>query len=156
MIERILCAVDFSDAANEAFEYAKELAGKLAGELVLLHAFEVSANTGADGLHRPADPTVRIKLEAMQISSPQVHLSHLLHAGPAGEVICWVAQDRECDLIVMGTHGRTGLSHLLFGSNAEYVLRHARCPVLTIRKRAENESPLAEPTALPPPPPSYM
>ena len=155
MIERILCAVDFSDTSATAFEYAEELANSLAGELILLHAFDQAAPADG-GRPRPADPTVRIKLEAMQISSQQVHLFHVLKDGPAGEVICWVADDRNCDLIVMGTHGRTGISHLLFGSTAEYVLRHARCPVLTIRQRPDDEAPLKEPSITPPPPPKFM
>jgi universal stress protein A len=156
MIERILCAVDFSDTSEAALAYAANLAETLAGELVLLHAFDKPATTDARGVNRPADPTLRVKLETMQIPSRQVHLKHVLHAGPPGEVICWVAQDQTCDLIVMGTHGRTGLSHLLFGSTAEYVLRHARCPVLTIRKRPGDEAPLREPTVTPLPPPRYM
>ena len=156
MIERILCAVDFSDTSDAAFEYSMELADKLAGEMVLLHAFDKPATGDVRAAKRPADQTLRIKLETMQIPSRQVHLKHVLHAGPPGEVICWVAQDQQCDLIVMGTHGRTGLSHMLFGSTAEYVLRHARCPVLTIRKRPDEEAPLKEPTVMPLPPPKYM
>lgn len=156
MIERILCAVDFSEASEAAFEYAQGLADKLAGELVLLHAFDKPAPRESGGQTRPADGTVRIKLEAMQISSSQVHLIRVMHAGPAGKVICWAAEDKKCDLIVMGTHGRTGLSHLLFGSTAEYVLRHARCPVLTVRQHQANEPPLEEPTVVPLPPPEYL
>ena len=156
MIERILCAVDFSDTSDVAFKYAEGLAENLAGELVLLHAFDKPASADVRGTNRPADQTLRVKLETMQISSRQVHLKHVLHVGPPGEVICWVAQDMECDLIIMGTHGRTGLSHLLFGSTAEYVLQHARCPVLTIRQRPDNEPALKEPSAVPLPPPKYM
>ncbi len=156
MIERILCAVDFSEASQGAFEYARGLAGKLAGELVLLHAFDRPATTDLAGLNTPADSTLRDKLEAMRISSQQVHLSHVLQAGVPGEVICWVAQDRKCDLIVMGTHGRTGLAHMLFGSTAEYVLRHAHCPVLIVRQQSANEPPLARPEPPPLPTPPHL
>ena len=80
----------------------------------------------------------------------------VLHAGPPAEVICWLAQERKCDLIVMGTHGRSGLKHLLLGSVAELVLRNARCPVLTVRDRPANDPQLAEPKVLPLAPPRLM
>jgi universal stress protein A len=71
-------------------------------------------------------------------------------------VICWVAQEQQCDLVVLGSHGRTALAHLLLGSVAEYVLRHARCPVLTVRDRPAGEAPLAEPRVLPVPAPRFL
>ena len=80
----------------------------------------------------------------------------VLHAGPPGEVICWLAENLACDLIVMGTHGRTGLKHLLLGGVAEYVVRHARCPVLTVAEKPADEPPLVEPLALPPKAPIFM
>lgn len=79
-----------------------------------------------------------------------------MHAGPPGEVICWLAEESRCDLIVMGTHGRSGIRHLLQGSVAEYVVRHARCPVTVVRDSADRQSPLTEPRVLPPSPPAWM
>ena len=79
-----------------------------------------------------------------------------MHAGPPGEVICWMAQEQQCDLVVLGSHGRAALAHLLLGSVAEYVLRHARCPVLTVRDRPADEPPLAEPRVLPVPAPRFL
>ena len=81
--------------------------------------------------------------------SKGVRVQHIAHGGPPGAVICWVAQKQQCDQIVMGTHGRTGLMHLVLGSVADYVIRHARCPVLTVRQREANEQPLKEPVGLP-------
>ncbi|MBM4005181.1 MAG: universal stress protein [Planctomycetes bacterium] len=78
------------------------------------------------------------------------------HHFPPGKAICWFAESEQCDMIVMGTHGRTGLSHLLFGSIAEYVMRHARCPVVTVRERPSFGEPLQEPLARPLPPPRFM
>lgn len=156
MIERILCAVDFSEASDNAFQYAADLADTLAGKLTLVHAFEMPLAADEPGMQDPLDTTLRGKLESMKIDSPQVHLKHVMQGGPAGEVICWVAQEENCDLIVMGTHGRSGLTHLIFGSVAEYVLRNSRCPVLTIRQRPENEPRLEKPIPIPPAPPTFM
>ena len=79
-----------------------------------------------------------------------------MHVGEPGEVICWLAEQQACDLIVMGTHGRQGLLHLLMGSVAEYVMRHARCPVVTVRLLPEKQPPLKEPLVLPLPAPRLM
>lgn len=155
-ISHILCPVDFSETSMKAVRYAERLAESTGAELVLLHSFDVPASYDAAGQTEPADAQEKKQLEGLTVETPYVEVSRLLHAGPPGEVICWVAQERKCDLIVMGTHGRGGLKHLLFGSVAEYVLRHARCPVLTVRDRAENEPPLKEPLVLPPKAPRYM
>ncbi|HEY4259396.1 MAG TPA: universal stress protein, partial [Schlesneria sp.] len=77
-------------------------------------------------------------------------------AGEAGEVICWLAQQHQCDIIIMGTHGTHALHHMIFGSAAEHVLQHARCPVLTIRDRPANKPPLEQPLVVPIKAPRYM
>jgi nucleotide-binding universal stress UspA family protein len=68
--------------------------------------------------------------------------------GTPGAAIVTAARDSNADLIVMGTHGRTGISRLLLGSVAEYVLRHAQCPVLTIKPGTSQHLSQDEPTAL--------
>ena len=151
--QRILCPLDFSERSEHAFRYAEELATQLEAELIIAHAFDRPATMDFPGQTTPANQALREKLESVESTLP---LERLLHAGPPGEVICWLAQENNCDLIVMGTHGRTGLGHVLFGSVAEYVLQHARCPVLTIRLRAENEPRLREPRVLPLPAPRMM
>ena len=92
----------------------------------------------------------------MLLTVPDDRVTRVLHAGPAGEVICWMAEHRKCDVIVIGTHGRTGLTHLLLGSVTEYVMRHARCPVVTVRDRPADEQPLPEPLVLPPKAPRFL
>lgn len=154
--QRILCPVDFSETSNKALQYAEWLAGSAGAEVVVLHAFELPASYDYPGQTRPTDPALRQRLESLLPGSPRVKFHHVLHAGNPGEVICWLAEDRKCDLIVMGTHGRTGLLHLLVGSIAEHVLRHARCPVLVVRNRPEDEPPLREPIVQPPGPPRLM
>lgn len=155
-IQRILCPVDFSETSDKAFAAADRLAHRLGAELVVLHAFDYPEQLTVAAQERPLDPTLRPKLEAMRSAFPNVSIKYLLHAGPPGEVICWIGQSQQCDLIVMGTHGRTGLMHLLMGSVAEYVVQHARSPVLTIRNRPADEPPLKEPLVLPVPPPRFM
>jgi nucleotide-binding universal stress UspA family protein len=133
-----------------ALRYAEKLVTETQAELVLAHAFGRPASWDHDGQLHPESKALEDRVQQVACSVP---CERILHAGPPGEVICWLAQENDCDLIVMGTHGRSGLKHLLFGSTAEYVLQHARCPVLTIRERPENEPPLSEPIVLPLPGP---
>ena len=76
---------------------------------------------------------VRVKLQELVPDTIKGEWEAKVVAGKAAEVILETAQDQDVDLIVMGTHGRTGLRHALLGSVAEAVMRHARCPVLMIR-----------------------
>lgn len=144
--QRILCPIDFSEASISALRYAEELAGKLNAELVVAHAFKYPSSWSSDGQTEPSSDEVKAQMEAVECGVP---FSRLMHAGPPGPVICWLAQEKECTLIVMSTRGRTGLKHLLLGSTAEYVLQHAPCPVLTTRKREQDEPRLEEPIVLP-------
>jgi universal stress protein A len=154
--QRILCPIDFSGTSEKALRYAERLAAAAEAEIVLVHAFDAPQSYDLAGQTRPADSTLKSRFEQIRPASPQVKFTHVLHAGVPGEVICWLAQDRNCDLIVIGTHGHSGLKHLLLGSVAEYVVRHARCPVLTVRDRPADEARLDEPMVLPLPPPRLM
>jgi universal stress protein A len=155
-LQRILCPVDFSPLSAKALAYAERLAAGTGAELVLAHAFDIPASHTYDDVQNPADPTIRTQFEELPLTSPNPKVVRVLHAGPPGDVICWLAENRCCDLIVMGTHGRTGLKHLLLGSVVEHVVRHARCPVLTIADKSTDEPPLPEPLALPPKAPRFM
>lgn len=156
LIHRILCPVDFSSASTHALRYAERLAAQTGSDLVLVHAFDRPKTYDGPGQKTPADPHVKEKLDAVEVAASGVQVSRILHAGEPGEVIPWVAQEENCDVIVMGTHGRSALAHMLLGSVSEHVLRHARCPVLMIRERPDTESPLAEPRVERLPPPSLM
>lgn len=156
-IQHILCPTDFSDTAQKAVKYAEQLAIDAGAQLTLMHSFDTPLTWSIADQTHPRDPNLEKQLDSVLADSPHAARIHRLqHAGSSGQVICWMAQDRGCDLIVMGTHGRTGLSHLLFGSVAEYVLRHARCPVVTIRDRDPKEPPLEQPIAMPHPIPVSM
>ncbi|MCA9216168.1 MAG: universal stress protein [Planctomycetales bacterium] len=148
-IRRILFPTDFSPAASAAFEYAERLAAATGAGLLVLHVPQDSATVGP---LNNVDGEKKRQLEAVQSQLPDVDIERTFYAGSPGEVICWIAQERRCDQIVMGTHGRTGLINLLMGSVAEYVVRHARCPVLTVPSRPRGEAPLKDPAIDFPPP----
>ena len=153
MISRILCPLDFSEASMAAFRYAEELALATDSGLIIAHAFDRPSSL--DGAHQnePADESIKQQLLEVESTLP---IERFLHAGSPGEVICWLADDQQCDLIIMGTHGRSGLKHMLFGSVAEYVLKHAHCPVMTIRMRPTSERDHEEPMVVPLPAPRFM
>ena len=156
LFQRVLCPVDFSETSTKALLFAERLVRETGAELVLLHAFDVPASYDAAGQYEPARQEIKRQFDELTPLHPEIKLDRILHAGPAGEVICWLAQDQHCDLIVMGTHGRTGLRHLLLGSVAEYVLRHSHCPVTTVRNAPALETPFAEPHVMPVPAPPFM
>jgi universal stress protein A len=144
-ITRILVPVDFSPHAERAFRYATTLAHRLGAKLALLHVVVDPFATGAWGaeVYVPNVP----ELLANLISDAERQLATLKESaaalglavetavitGSPANVIVEHAKDGGFDLIVMGTHGRTGLSHAVMGSIAERIVRTAPCPVLTIR-----------------------
>ena len=152
-IRPILFPTDFSEASKHAFDYAQRLAAKTGANLIVLHAFVIPDVWGTGGKPEEVDEQTKQKLREIEPTLEGVHVEYFAHGGAPGEVICWLAQERDCDQIVMGTHGHTGLKHLLLGSVAEYVVRHAPCPVLTVRQRSDHEKPLKEPTVYLPMPP---
>ncbi|MCA9157938.1 MAG: universal stress protein [Planctomycetales bacterium] len=141
-IRRILLATDFSPPANAAVEYAERLAACTGASLLVL---TIRQRLGSDPTSDESDDQMQRMFEEMCARVPGVPVEQLVLGGSPGEVICWVAQEKACDQIVMGTHGRTGILNLLMGSTAEYVVRHARCPVLTVPSRSNTEEPLKEP-----------
>jgi universal stress protein A len=141
---KILCPIDFSAGSREALRVATELARGSDGELVLLHAWQAPYVYGPDTAY-PAEYFVESKrhaeldlaswrTEAEKLGARRV-VTSLVTGAPWHEVVETAKQDHTFDLIVMGTHGRTGLKHVLLGSVAEKVVRHAPCPVLVTRIR---------------------
>jgi nucleotide-binding universal stress UspA family protein len=139
---KILCAVDFSDPSENAMDMAAAMRGK---EITLLHTIEISMPYGADPF--PAvylrDMKERAEEELEREASDlhrlaEVPIKTVLREGRAQhEIIRLLEEDREFDLVVVGSHGRTGLKRALIGSVAEAVVRHARCPVLVARSRRQ-------------------
>lgn len=153
-IRRILFATDFSPASVSAFAHAERWAAATGAELLVVHALGVTDFWGTGGDQARVDEETQEKLRAVKPNLPGLRIEHITHRGRPGEVICWLAQDRVCDLIVMGTHGLTGFAHLVLGSVAEHVVRYARCPVLTIRLPSEKDQTLEEPEVIPSIPPA--
>ena len=141
-IRRILFPTDFSPAASAAFDYAERLAASTGAELLVLH---VQQDLPTVGPVCDVDRKTTRQLHAVKSSFPELKIEYVVYSGAPGEAICWVAQERRCDQIVMGTHGRTALINLLMGSVAEHVVRHARCPVLTVPSRPRSERRLSDP-----------
>ena len=144
--KRICCPIDFSDASRAAMEVAADLARRNAGELTLLHAYPIPGYTFPDGsvvaspkmMQDLADQAARHldewRAEAEKLGAPRV--AALTAVGePAAEIVA-LAAEQKFELLVLGTHGRTGLEHALMGSVAERVVRRARCPVLTVHPAA--------------------
>jgi nucleotide-binding universal stress UspA family protein len=141
--KRILCPVDFSPSAEKALRYAEALAGHFQSEILLVHAYEdpayIMPMTGYLGPEPGLINQLRAHLEE-QMDNWKAAVAHAgfpvrtaILEGSAHQVVIDSAKEYEVDLIVMSTHGRTGLSHALMGSVAERVIRLAHCPVLTVR-----------------------
>jgi nucleotide-binding universal stress UspA family protein len=135
-IRKILFPTDFSEHSRAAFEVACALARDYRAELLVVHVHRPPQVFAPDGiaLAVPEEPLdLRARLAQVRPADSQVKVEyHLAEGDPATEILS-IAQSRGSDLIVMGTHGSTGLSRLLMGSVAESVLRKAPCPVLTVR-----------------------
>jgi nucleotide-binding universal stress UspA family protein len=144
---KILAPTDFSDDSNLALKYAIELAQKFSAEVILVHVDQPLApvmvselNPGLDfgTMNRIAEEQRMLALRELDRTTERVRESgiktrSLMRVGAPFLEIINMAQSEGADLIVMGTHGRTGLSHVLMGSVAERVVNKAPCPVLTIR-----------------------
>ena len=143
--QHFLVPIDFSAYAEQALDYAIALAQKLQARVTLLHVIQPPLVAGADMGAWPS-PAFLQDLEAAIMSDLEGYLARVTAAGLAGEIavvhgvpfqeILDTAKARQVDLIIMGTHGRTGLSHVLLGSVAEKVVRLAPCPVLIARQPA--------------------
>jgi nucleotide-binding universal stress UspA family protein len=139
---KILCPVDFSDASQTAMDMAAAMRGQT---ITLLHTIEISMPYGADPY--PAvylrDMKERAEEELEREAADLYRLAEVpirweLREGRAQyEITKLVEDDRTFDLVVIGSHGRTGLKRALIGSVAEAVVRHARCPVLVARSRRQ-------------------
>lgn len=144
-IRKILCPIDFSDTAREALHYAVGLAGILGAELALLHVYQAPGVPMPEGMvmagpeeMAAVTASVETSLNEWRAEAAAMGATAITTATAIGSTqseIVRVATEAHVDLIVMGTHGRTGLSHALLGSTAERVVRHATCPVLTVRQR---------------------
>ena len=156
-ITRILVPTDFSDTADVALTYAKTLAGRLNASLHVIHVLADPYVVTPFDVATPMEPEIRKRtledvraclLKRLDAEEEQrFRGTRAIVTGLAAKQIAQYAADHSIDLIVMGTHGRRGVAHLLLGSVAEHVGRIAPCPVLTVRNPQNAASKPAEPTS---------
>jgi universal stress protein A len=144
--DTILHPTDFSPGSDAAFGYACDLARDYNAWLVVLYTLEPALPMVGEGGPIATDllelwDTTREQLDAVQPIVSGVRLRKVFRAGPAPATIVETANEVKADLIVMGTHGRTGIGRLFLGSVAEEVLRRAPCPVLTVKAYKPSERP---------------
>jgi nucleotide-binding universal stress UspA family protein len=140
-LAKILIPTDFSNCSKTAFTYASVLARDFRAELRLVHVInphwypfgDKYAALDAAQLMEEASRAARKQMCSIAATSNVRYSVRVIHGSPAIE-ICHAANE-DVDLIVISTHGRTGIGHVLIGSTAEHVVRHARCPVLVIPAR---------------------
>jgi|MudIll2142460700_1097286.scaffolds.fasta_scaffold731390_1 nucleotide-binding universal stress UspA family protein len=140
---KILFPTDFSHTGDAALDLATSLARERGAKLLIVHVEEPPAAYGAGemyyGMPDPVTEDLRKMLEQVGPPDPQVPCERRLITGDPATAIAQLAQEEGVELIVMGTHGRTGLMRLLMGSVAEAVVRRAPCPVLTLRQPSAPE-----------------
>ncbi len=141
--KKICCPVDFSESSRAALRVAASLARRHGAELLLFHAYPLPGYTLPEGSVLPSSHMLqdlasqteaqleRWKRETESLGAPRVAVAQAV-GEPAAEIVEF-ARSSGTDLLVIGTHGRTGLRHAILGSVAERVVRNAGCPVLTIR-----------------------
>jgi nucleotide-binding universal stress UspA family protein len=142
-VHHVLVPLDFSTYAEQALDYAIALAQKLQARVTLLHVIQPPAIVNVEGGLWPTSTFLQ-DLEAAVTRDMEGYLARVTAAGLEGEMVVVhgvpfqeildTAKARQVDLIIMGTHGRTGLTHVFLGSVAEKVVRLAPCPVLVARQ----------------------
>ena len=134
-VKRILVPTDFSETSDAALKYGIGLAQAFSAQLYLLHVPKTGVNFEADFpmVQFETAPQERLETLVGEQEARQLRPEYALRIGAPSDEIVRYAGYREIDLIVMGTHGRSGMPHMLMGSVAEKVLRTAPCPVLTVR-----------------------
>ncbi|MFO1486923.1 MAG: universal stress protein [Verrucomicrobiota bacterium] len=145
-LRKILVPTDFSECSAKALDYAVDFAARIGGELTLLHVVEpliyptasqelpvILSDYQQDTVTSSRKELLRLRSEKV---AGKVPAGTMAVSGHASATIVEVAKAIYADLIIIGTHGFRGLKHALLGSTAERVVRHAPCPVLTVRERS--------------------
>jgi nucleotide-binding universal stress UspA family protein len=158
ILNAVLVAADFEDTSRSALEYGRNVARAFGAKLHVVHvvprvvpmsATEFEPNNLEDLQASVVEGAAR-QLDLLLTETDRVHLRVkpmvLVSTTPADAIVDY-ARETHVDIIVVGTHGRGGISHLLMGSVAEHVVRHAPCPVLVVRPN-EHEFILPEPVTV--------
>ena len=150
-VRKILVPVDFSACATAALDLALTFAKRFDAAIELLHVWEppgyvpldtalASIGTGPPQTlgqiaRAEAENEMRALVDKLDVS-PEISLARRVESGNIRDTILQLADDGDFDLIIMGTHGRQGLSHVVMGSCAERVVRRASCPVITVAAKS--------------------
>jgi nucleotide-binding universal stress UspA family protein len=136
-IRRILVPTDFSSCADAALRWADRLQAVFGAETVVLHVVDTGALESVGGAAGMAEAVNAVKVEASEalaeLTGPRRSARWLLREGRPRDAILATIGEVQPDVLVMGTHGRTGLERLVIGSVAEQVMRESRVPVLVVR-----------------------
>ncbi len=142
-LEKILFATDFSENSAHAFEYALTLARKFAARLLIIHVINEPVDlrgfyvphVSFENLEKEIEEGAEKMMQKFCLTALEEfsNFETAIVAGIPYEEILKKAAEEKVSLIVMGTQGRSGIDHLLFGSTAERVVRKATCPVMTVR-----------------------
>ncbi len=146
MFRRVLFGTDFSPASRPAFRRAVALARQFRGRLLIVHVIPSGWPIGAEGyvtprMYQEMETAIRQSAQKQldrliaQAKKAGVAVRGLLLSGAAAEAIALTARKERSDVVIVGTHGRTGLERLLAGSVASRIVGTAPCPVLTVRPR---------------------
>jgi nucleotide-binding universal stress UspA family protein len=145
MFKKILFCTDFSENSHWAFTYALSLAKAFKSKLMILHVTPEPVHPDQLSIYLPQEKMEELKASQKKELEKELKTHYLqkmkglknyqvvFQEGEPFYVIIQTVRKEAIDLVVMGTHGRTGLDHILFGSTAEKVVRKSPCPVLTIR-----------------------
>jgi len=144
-IREILVPIDFSEPSKKALKYAVAFATQFGAQLILLHVIEPTAQ----GFPYPAlalendqvKATMKRRLEGLckyETTNPRLIQKAAVTHGRAFQEVVRAARGLQVDLIIMATHGHTGIKHVLLGSTTERVVRYAPCPVLVVREKEES------------------
>ena len=143
--QTIVAPTDFSEDAEAAVQQAIELAKTSGARIRLIHVYHIPSYIGSPfGYTYPAElfedvrrhAAARLKEVEQKVQAEGVQVSSELLEGPPSERIVACAEREKADLIVIGTRGLTGLKHVFLGSVAERTLRHAHCPVMTVKAQS--------------------
>ncbi len=141
-LKKILCPIDHSDCSKEALKYAVSFAMKDKAKLYLLHIIDIrSFSEGLDAMSKPIpdeETLEQLRTKLLDCIPEEIRddmdvEATVIQGIPFAEIIS-TAKEKEIDMIVIGSHGRTGISHMMMGSVSEKVVRKAPCPVLTVRQ----------------------
>lgn len=149
-VSKILVPIDFSDYSKMALDYAVEFAKKFNSQLFLIYVIEPIVYASDFGLGQVPISSIDMEIQSRAEDEMQKLINEKV---PKETKVSWIvkvgkpfieiineAKERDCDLIIIATHGHTGIEHILFGSTAEKVVRKSPIPVLVVREKQEKKS----------------